>query len=52
MADLRSKLDRLSRDLTKKQIELAKVSGEIIDVQVEEVKKPTEITAEDIINGE
>ncbi len=47
MADLRMKLERMQRDLHKKEIEIAEKSGQIIDVKVEVIK---ELTADDLIN--
>jgi len=50
MADLKSRIQKLSRDLDKQQIRLKEESGDIIDVIAEPVK-PKSISAEDIING-
>lgn len=50
MADLRTKLARLQRDMDKKQIAFAQAAGEIIEVKAE-VKQPKEVTADDLIAG-
>jgi hypothetical protein len=49
MAELRNKLERLGRDLARKEIEIAAKAGQIIDIEV--APKPAELTADDIINS-
>jgi hypothetical protein len=50
MAELKTRLDKLSRDMNKKQIAMKEASGEIIEVKAED--KPKELTADDLISGD
>lgn len=48
MAELRTRLERLSRDVRKRELQIAEDSGQIVDAKV--VEQPKTITAEDLIN--
>jgi hypothetical protein len=59
MADLRAKLERLTRDVNKKSIQIAEASGQIIDAEVHELgsarsgpQVPKEISPEDLIGSD
>ncbi len=50
MSELRSRLERLSRDVRKRELDIAEASGQLIDINPVEEQKT--LSPEDIINGD